>query len=498
MKKRSNGIRIALACILASATLATAQAGKWQYLPDTSDVQPREECGFAQAGGRFYLIGGREVPPVQEYQPSTRFWKTLKKPPVTINHFQAVSTAGLVYIIGAFDEGNKKYAIEAPLINVYIFDPLSDTWVKGPLIPEARRRGSAGLVEFNKKLYVVLGNRLGHTGPGAPWLDEFDPATNSWTTLPDAPRFRDHFQAAVANGKIYAIGGRQSINQVPNFTNLEKVDVYDLATKSWSTLPSPASDMQVKRSGGIVATMGNEIIYAGGSSASALYNLTDALNTVTNTWRTLAPMNRARQVTGGFVNNSGLYVVSGSGGTGGSPTLRSMEAFHLGDPTQPTGDALVSGKLSFAGTSYNFGIIQAGQTSQQQVTLTHSTGNQGVLISSLTIVGDTSFKATSVSSSAYLVRPGEPTNFAVSFTSKGTVPAETYLEIAFAIPPGTTLRVPLEANRVGSAVRGKVSSGVAAKSTRKFESVWKYKVPPSETAVEEAPSIFRNALGRTP
>ena len=32
-----------------------------------------------------------------------------------------------------------------------------------------------------------------------PWFDEFDPATGTWTQLEDAPRGRDHTQAAIIN-----------------------------------------------------------------------------------------------------------------------------------------------------------------------------------------------------------------------------------------------------------------------------------------------------------
>ena len=43
-----------------------------------------------------------------------------------------------------------------------------------------------------------------------PWFDVYDPATETWTQLPNMPRARDHFHAAVVDGKFYAIGGRQT------------------------------------------------------------------------------------------------------------------------------------------------------------------------------------------------------------------------------------------------------------------------------------------------
>lgn len=496
------GIHMASLLLMGIAATVSAQAGRWSYLPDTAAVTPREECSFSHAGGKFYLLGGRGRPAVQEYNPPTKTWKSLKTAPTTFNHFQALSHCGLIYVIGAFDESSSGYPNETPAPNVYIYDPLSDTWVKGPAIPAARLRGSAGLVEYKNRFYVVLGNRRGHYGPGAPYLDEFDPATNAWTPLPDAPRFRDHFQAAVANGKLYAMGGRQSINANAVFTDLEKVDVYDFAKGSWSTLPSPESDLKVKRSGAMVATMGDEIIFAGGSNpavfATGAYNLTDAFSSLTNTWRSLASMNRGRQVTGAFINNSGLYVVSGSGGTGGSPTLKSMEVFFLRDSLPPAGDAVSAGKLTPAGASFNFGIVQAGQVSQQQLTLTHSSGNQGVLISGLKVVGDTAFKVVSPVAAPYLVRPGETSMVGLSFASKGAIPAETYLEISFAVPPGATLKVPLEANRTVSTMPGSRSREASTHAGKYWDGMWKFGSHPAKDASHGADlvPVYRNALGR--
>lgn len=435
-----------------SATLA--QTGHWSFVSASPAVPiiPREECAFAQAGGKFYLLGGRGINPVQEFTPSTKTWKNLKNTPTIFNHFQALTYCGLIYVIGAFDESLSGFPKETPAPNIYIYDPLSDTWIKGPPIPAERQRGSAGLVEYQGKFYVVLGNKLGHTAAGVVFLDEFDPATNAWTPLADAPRSRDHFQAVALNGKLYAMGGRQSANPgAAIFTDLEKVDVYDFAKASWSTLPSPASDMKVKRSGGILAAMGDEILFAGGSNPNVLttapYNLTDAFNTLTNTWRSLAPLNTARQVAGGFVNNSGFYVASGSGGTGGSPTLATMEAFFLGDSLAPGGDALAPGQLAPTESPFNFGIAASGQKSDRSIQLRNGAGSQGVLIGNIQVTGDGAYKIKSAPIYPLLVRPGGTFTLDLEFTSSGTVPAAASLDVTLAVPKGVVVKIPLEANK---------------------------------------------------
>jgi hypothetical protein len=305
------------------------------------------------------------------------------------------------------------------------------------------------------------------------------------------------------------MGGRQSAAGRAHFTNLEKVDVFDFKAGAWSTLPSPASDLKVRRSGAVVATLGEDILFAGGSNPDVetrgAYALADAFDTRTGTWRSLAPMNRGRQVTGGFVNNSGLYVVSGSGGTGGSPILRSMEVFFPADSLPPAGAPLVAGALAPPGGSCNFGMVPAGTVARQAVVLEHASGNQGVLVAGARVVGDTAFKLPAPVTAPFLVRPGGVGRFEVSFASGGAVPAATHLEITLAVPPGATVKVPLEANRTGAALRAAVATAGPGTPVRYWDGIWYYRErarlggPGREQPARAARGpVYRNALGRAP
>ena len=60
---------------------------------------------------------------------------------------------------------------------------------------------------YGGKIYYAGGL---HDGKAVAWFDVYDPSTETWTQLPDMPRRRDHFQAAVVDGKFYAIGGRDT------------------------------------------------------------------------------------------------------------------------------------------------------------------------------------------------------------------------------------------------------------------------------------------------
>ena len=96
--------------------------------------------------------------------------------------------------------------------NIYIYNPVNDSWTTGPEIPPGRNRWSAGAITHNGKIYIVAGivGSQSTSGAEVPWFDEFDPATGTWAQLEDAPRGRDHTQVAIINGKLYAAGGRNS------------------------------------------------------------------------------------------------------------------------------------------------------------------------------------------------------------------------------------------------------------------------------------------------
>ena len=53
--------------------------------------------------------------------------------------------------------------VQMPLGTVYIYDADSDTWRQGPAFPSERRRGGAGTVTHEGKIYVVCGIVDGHT-----------------------------------------------------------------------------------------------------------------------------------------------------------------------------------------------------------------------------------------------------------------------------------------------------------------------------------------------
>ena len=411
--------------------------GGWQTLVPTSGLDTaREENAYVQAGDKFYLLGGRGIKPAQLFDPVNKTWTNKASPPIELNHFQAVTLNGLIYAAGAF---NGAYPHEVPVPSVYIYNPSTNKWLSVSSIPTARKRGSAGAVVYNNKIYLMGGLTDGHWSGWVNWFDEYDPATNTWKILPAAPRTRDHFHAVVKNDKMYVVGGRRSsgiTNQVFELT-VPEVDVYDFITGQWSTLPA-ASNIPTPRAGAGTVLLGNEVIIIGGEDAQpAAYKTTEALNLTNNTWRRLADLQQARHGTQAIINNTNIYIAAGAGTRGGSTLLNSQELFNFFTPATPDGTPIVQSQLN-APASIAFGVVPLNYDSIKKITINNTTGNQDIFITSITITGSTSFTVTAPATTPFTVPVGKSIELSVKFRPTSSVSQTATLVINHSTQTGIT------------------------------------------------------------
>ncbi len=395
-------------CLL---SLVAAQ-GTWKNISHDNDPIARHECSYVQAGEHFFLMGGRETDNINQFDYKTGKWSVKAAAPTKIHHFQATEYHGLILAVCALT-GN--YPAEPPLPNVYLYDPLQDKWVKGPEVPKDRQRGSTGVVVHDDRIYIVAGNNRGHQSGWKPWFDSWDPTTNTWTVLTDAPRARDHFHAVLAGNKIYALAGRRSSQDKGSvFANtIPEVDVYDISTKKWTTLPA-ADNLPTPRAAAVVGLLAKEIIVAGGESMSTTgtHSENEALNIDTHKWRTLQPMTSSRHGSQGIVSNGGLYVAAGSPTRGGAK-LASQVAFFPGEVTAPKGTPILPGKLKWEEAEI---IIDASRKSEKQMfalTLGIASGNQAVYLEKIVTPKGIAVSGVTL---PILVIPGKSTTIKLEYT----------------------------------------------------------------------------------
>lgn len=304
------------------AVALSAQIGlqrAWQTEVVAGKAHPRHEHAFVKVGERFYALGGRRIQPVDVFDPQTRVWTQGSAPPMELHHFQALEKDGKVLIAGAF---TGRYPGEVPVANIYYYDPSSDQWIEGPLIPESRRRGSAGAFLRGGKLYLVSGLTDGHRSGWVPWFDEYDFATDTWRQLPDAPRSRDHFQAVLVDDQLVMAGGRRSgVNGNTFAAVVKEVDVFDFSIGKWRTLPSPEGDIPTPRAGTSALAIHGKVVVIGGETNSKDANReVEYLDLASETWASWVGLPVGRHATQPVMDKDTIYLQAGSLARGGKET----------------------------------------------------------------------------------------------------------------------------------------------------------------------------------
>ncbi len=328
---RSVMIFLLAPCLLQAQdkTGSTNNAAGWKIIATKNQPEKREDCGFVEADGKFYLLGGRGIKHVDVFDPSTNEWTQKKATPFEMHHFQALTYNHEIYVVGGMTGG---FPHEKPLDNIYIYNLKNDEWRKGAEIAAERRRGSGGAVVYNNKIYLVCGIQDGHYTGTVTWLDEFDPATQKWQQLKDAPHARDHFNAAVINHKLYLAGGRRTSFKTKELVNLtvQEVDVYNFKNRVWKTLPAKDS-LPTARAGCTAITYKGKLVVIGGESKTqeSSHHDVEAFDTKEETWQTLPPLITGRHDTQAIFYKNKIYMAAGSANRGGGPDQSSIEVLGI-------------------------------------------------------------------------------------------------------------------------------------------------------------------------
>ncbi len=336
------GLRIVLFCSILFPLPLSGQI-TWQTINSTSYHDNRDENAYVELHGKFYLIGGayQGLTKVQEYDPATNLWTDKGNVPEGFHHFQGVAYDSLIWVLCSW---KGTYGAEQNLSHIYTYEPINDVWTQGMPIPLARQRGSAGVVVDSGRFYIIGGNSGGHGTQGEVknWVDVYDPAANgglgSWDTLAPMPIGRDHFQAVIKNGKIYAIGGRDSGAPGNFFTTIRpQVDIYDIATNTWTTLPASAN-LPTLRAGSSNVLMDDDIYVMLGVGSSSTNERADveAFNINTHSWRVLPPAPHSRSGTQAVPFGRNIFVASGLGSVYGGTDLYEQDKLYIPPPGSVT------------------------------------------------------------------------------------------------------------------------------------------------------------------
>ncbi len=200
----------------------------------------------------------------------------------------------------------------------------ADTWTQRADMPTPRHSLSTSVV--NGKIYAIGGRSDAIGGrSGLKKVEEYDPATDTWTEKADMPTGRLFLASSVVDGKIYAIGGYVSHGLNPK---LAAVEEYDPATDTWTK----KADMPGPR-GGLGTSVVNGRIYAVGGNGSGGYIATVwEYDPATDTWTTKADRPTVSNLVSTSVVNGKIYAFGGHRKTV-SPAYSTVEVY---DPVADT------------------------------------------------------------------------------------------------------------------------------------------------------------------
>src|SRR5580765_1248083 len=325
--QRQTAISVMASLVFATAALAQMPTSPWKK--GAPFPQPDEELYGVALNGKMYVIGGWDDGKAggvnYEYNPATDKWTKKQPMPRPAHHAALAAANGKIYVMGGFvvpkDTAIPVGGAWEPIDNAWEYDPAADSWKSLPPLPG--KRGAALAAEAGGKIYVI-GGATTVDGSKEPFFtffgpskvlatnDVYDPATNKWQSRTPMSVARNHAFGAAVNGKIYVIGGRTGHGFILSATNTDVVEEYNPVSNSWS---APKERMPTPRSGGASGTDGRRIYVAGGEVTTTelvgAFRAIEAYDTVTNSWMTLPPMPMPRHGVAGAVIGNRFHLASG-------------------------------------------------------------------------------------------------------------------------------------------------------------------------------------------
>jgi N-acetylneuraminic acid mutarotase len=303
-----------------------APSGQWRFEPETAHTQI-EASGIA-IGPIVYVTGGS--PPgnlhrVTAFDTRTGKWSVPTQLPTGLNHSQVATHDSKLYLAGGFLEG------EDPTANFWQWDPKTNEWTQ---LPDLLAPSSAGaVVAIGNKLYVASGapQTFGVSGPVEPYraLQIYDFETGEWSYGAPIPNPRHHVGAATLGGKLYVVGGRGEEDH-----SLATFESYDPATDAWESLPDAplgVASPGLVAAGGKLVVVGGEDQYDWEDGGGWVTPSAWAYDPKTGEWSRLPDMKFDRRGSGVVAANGRVYALGGSycpglkpGGPVGTHTVESL------------------------------------------------------------------------------------------------------------------------------------------------------------------------------
>lgn len=282
-----------------SGSEVPTSTGRWTERASMSE--PRYGFGSATINGKIYAIGGRGktgfLSSTEVYGQDTGTWKKAEPMPTPRDGLQVTVLGGKIYAIGGSGSSETAPNGAADTAAAEQYDPVSGKWTALPSMQMGR--SSHRLAVANGKIYAVGGSGDGTVLPD---VEEYDPASNTWTERKPMTKARMNFGLESIDGKLYAIGGSGPLDVVSS------VEMYNPGKNQWvekAPMKTPRASFQTVVENGKIYAIG------GLDAAGKLLSSVEEYDPKQDQWTAKASMNTPRSWFSAVPVHGKILVVGG-------------------------------------------------------------------------------------------------------------------------------------------------------------------------------------------
>jgi N-acetylneuraminic acid mutarotase len=267
------------------------------------------------------VYSSAEVKTVQG-DPTLGTWRQAASALIERTEVTATALDGKIYVIGGLVPQRlaEMFTLPPAVTDVVEeYDTATDRWTTKSPLPRGLHHTAA--VAVGGRVYVLGGytHSLLSTWEPVASLFVFDPSTDRWTEGPPMPTARGALAAAELNGKIVAIGGYD------RRMNVAAVEAFDPSTGRWTSLPplpTPRDHLAVVSAEGRLYALGGRVNGDYGRNLSVV----EVYDSGSNRWDRIEDLPLARSgITAGVISR----VIHVLGGEGPGGTFRENHAYSL-------------------------------------------------------------------------------------------------------------------------------------------------------------------------
>lgn len=334
-------MRMSRICLLAMSAVVTLgcalqlSASQWSKVADMQTG--RQEIYSAVSDGKIYVPGGvlnsgGTSASLEAYDSEKNVWQELAPMPEARHHITPAIIDNQLFAIGGFNGHFPEWTLKP---DMFVYDIEKNSWTSGSPLPIAQGEHVTAVV--NNRIHVI-GGRVPRAGEGGHFDSYYDsaihhiynPDTMEWTRGKEAPTARNSAAAAVIDGLIYVVGGRQNLVQEDGTQlqhNMGTLEVYDPSTDSWKTL----TPMPEGLGGTAAATVDGKLYVFGGEQWTPSHEVFDSAwvyDPATDSWKRLPSMLVGRHGLAAAAVDGVLYTFGGCTVVGGGAVVRTTEAIR--------------------------------------------------------------------------------------------------------------------------------------------------------------------------